>query len=48
MYTLFLLCALLGGTVFILQFVLAVIGFGADDVDFADDLPDDLPIDMPD
>ena len=28
MHTLFLLCALLGGTVFILQFVLAVIGIG--------------------
>ncbi len=47
MSTLFLLCALLGGTVFILQFVLAVIGFGGDDVDFADDMPDDIAVDVP-
>ena len=46
MHTLFLLCALIGGTVFILQFVLAVIGLGADDIDFADDMPDDMPDDL--
>ena len=34
MYTLFLICALVGGTVFILQFVLAIVGAGADDLDF--------------
>ena len=38
---------LVGGTVFILQFVLAVIGAGADDLDFADDIPDDIPHDIP-
>ncbi len=43
MNTFFLLCAVAGGTVFILQFVLAVIGFGADDLDFSDDIPDDMP-----
>ncbi len=43
MEMLFLVTALLGGTVFILQFVLAVVGFGADDIDFADDIPDDVP-----
>ena len=48
MEILFLLSAVLGGTVFILQFVLAVVGFGADDIGFADDIPDDIPDDMPD
>ncbi len=46
MYTLYLCCALLGGTVFIMQFVLAVIGAGADDLDFTGDMPDG--VDMPD
>ena len=43
---LFLICATLGGTVLVCQFVLAVVGFGAD-VDVADDLPDDVPHDIP-
>lgn len=47
MEMLFLVSAVLGGTVFILQFVLAVVGFGADDIEFADDIPDDMPDDMP-
>ena len=38
----FLVCAAVGGTVFVCQFVMALIGFGADDVDFADDVPDDV------
>ena len=46
--TLFLICAVLGGTVFVLQFVLAVVGFGAESLDFADDIPDDLPDDVGD
>lgn len=46
MQTTFLICALLGGTVFILQFVLAVVGFGVDDFDIPDDLdaPNDFDI----
>jgi len=38
----FLFCAAVGGTIFVCQFVMLVIGFGADDVDFVDDLPDDV------
>lgn len=51
MSILFLVCALIGGTIFVVQVVLAVVGSGADDLDFVDDLPglsdggvpDDLP-----
>jgi membrane protein implicated in regulation of membrane protease activity len=46
MYTLFLICALVGGTVFILQFVLAIIGAGTDDLDFAHDVPHDFAGDV--
>lgn len=42
MYTLFLLCALVGGTIFLLQFVLAVLGADADDLDLAHDVPHDF------
>ena len=41
LFYIFLTCALIGGTIAILQFVMAVVGFGADDLDFAD-LPDDV------
>jgi len=47
MYWLFMICAAVGGTVFILQFILAVVGAGLDDVDFAHDVPHDMPHDMP-
>ncbi len=47
MEVVFLVCAALGGTVFILQFVMAVIGFGAEDLDFGDDIPDGIPDDVP-
>ena len=33
MYYVFLTCAVLGGTVFLFQFLLALIGFGAEDLD---------------
>jgi membrane protein implicated in regulation of membrane protease activity len=46
MSVVFLCCGLFGGTIFILQFVMAIIGAGAEDLDFAGDMPDDL--DMPD
>ena len=45
MYWLFMICAAVGGTVFVLQFVLAIIGAGADDLDFAHDVPHDMPHD---
>jgi hypothetical protein len=48
MYYVFLICAVLGGTVFLFQFVLALIGFGAEDLDLVDDLPDDVDLDVPD
>jgi len=47
MYWLFMICAAVGGTVFILQFVLAIIGAGTDDLDFAHDVPHDIPHDVP-
>ena len=47
MYWLFMICALVGGTVFVLQFVLAIIGASADDLDFAHDVPHDMPHDVP-
>jgi membrane protein implicated in regulation of membrane protease activity len=37
---LFLLCAVVGGTVLVCQFVLTLIGLGGDNVAIADDLPD--------
>ena len=36
----FFWCALIAGTIFLVQFVLTVVGFGADDLDFVDDMPD--------
>jgi membrane protein implicated in regulation of membrane protease activity len=47
MYWLFLICALVGGTIFILQFVLAVAGSGVDDLDLGQDMPHDIPHDVP-
>jgi len=43
----FLVCAVIGGTVFIFQFVLALIGMGGDELDFADDIPDDVDVGDP-
>ncbi len=48
MYYVFLICAVLGGTVFLFQFLLALIGFGAEDLDLVDDIPDDVDLDVPD
>jgi len=51
MTTLFLLCALIGGTVFIFQFVMAIIGMGGDEFDFDGgdiDVPDDFDLDVSD
>jgi membrane protein implicated in regulation of membrane protease activity len=38
----------LGGTVFLFQFLLALVGFGAEDFELGDDLPDDVDLDVPD
>ena len=43
MYTVFLFCAVIGGTVFVLQFVMSLIGMGDDGLDLVDDVPDDMP-----
>ncbi|MEZ6071110.1 MAG: hypothetical protein R3C10_12740 [Pirellulales bacterium] len=44
MSTLFLLAAAIGGTVVVFQFMLTMIGFGAEAADF--DIPDDIPDDV--
>jgi len=46
MYMLFLICAVVGGTVLLFQFVLSIVGIGGDE--FAGDMPDDvdLPVDI--
>lgn len=45
MYMLFLTCAVVGGTVFIIQFVMSIVGIGGDE--FADDIPElDVPDDV--
>ncbi len=46
MFSLFLICAAIGGSVFLFQFLLAVLGAGADSFDIADDLPTDVPHDL--
>ena len=44
MTAVFWICALVGGTIMVLQFVMLFIGLGdAHDIDVVDDLPDDLP-----
>jgi len=47
MYLVFFACAVIAGTVFVLQFLMAVVGFGLD-ADFMDQVPDDIPDDIPD
>ena len=47
MFSVFLFCAVIGGTVFLFQFALLLLGMGGEDADFdvAHDLPDDLDFD---
>ena len=40
MSTLFILCAVVGGTVLVCQFVLTLVGLGGDSFDIIDDMPD--------
>ncbi|TWT30096.1 hypothetical protein Enr8_47530 [Blastopirellula retiformator] len=46
MSTMFLICAVLGGSVFVIQFLLTLLGIGGEALDFEADIPDDL--DLPD
>lgn len=46
MYSVFLFCAVIGGTVFVVQFVMALIGMGDGDLELTDDIPDDIPDDF--
>lgn len=46
LYWVFLGCAVVAGTVFVLQFLLAVVGVGLEGTDFPDDIPDDMPDDL--
>ena len=48
MYTVFLFCAVIGGVIFVLQFVMSLIGMGDDGFDLADDVPDDISGDFGD
>ncbi len=41
MFYMFLVCAVLGGTIFVIQFLMTVFGFGLDDIE----MPHDLPVD---
>jgi hypothetical protein len=43
MSTVFLFCAIIGGTVFVLQFVMALIGLGHGHLDLVGDIPHDTP-----
>ena len=45
MSTIFILCALGGGTVLVIQFVLTLVGLGDHGYDLADDVPDSVGID---
>lgn len=38
----YLVCAVIGGTIFVCQFVMALIGFGGEGLDFDGDIPDDM------
>ncbi len=42
MFTVFLFAAVLGGIVFVMQFLLALVGMGGDEFDIADDFPDQV------
>ena len=41
MFTTFLMCAVIGGTVFVFQFVTSLVGLGAEDINFGDATLDD-------
>lgn len=48
MSTIFLICAIVGGTVLVCQFVLTLIGLGGDGFDLDVDVPDDVTADVGD
>jgi hypothetical protein len=46
--TFYIFCAVIGGVIFICQFVMLLVGFGGDEADFSGDVPDDIPDGIPD
>lgn len=46
MFTFFLFCAVIAGTVFLLQFVMLLVGMGAEGADFDTDIPDAGDVDF--
>ena len=46
MFTLFLFCAVVAGSIFVLQFLLLLIGFGGEGADFDTDMPDGVDADF--
>jgi hypothetical protein len=46
--TFYICCAVIGGVIFICQFVMLLVGFGGEEADFSGDVPDDIPDDIPD
>lgn len=46
MSTVFVLCAVVGGTILICQFVMTLIGLGGDSFEIADDIPDSMDTDV--
>ena len=46
MYMVFLICAVVAGTVFLFQFAMLILGFGLDGADFDGDVPDDSAFDF--
>ncbi|GAA4439009.1 hypothetical protein [Bremerella cremea] len=45
LYWVFFGCAVVAGTIFVLQFLLAVVGIGLEGTDLPDEIPDDIPDD---
>ncbi|MBI1246397.1 hypothetical protein GC197_00965 [bacterium] len=46
MYWVFLVCAVVAGSVFVIQFLLLLLGMGIDELDLPSDVPDDVPHDF--
>jgi hypothetical protein len=46
MFTVFLFCAVIAGTVFIFQFVMTLVGFGMEGADMHTDVPGDVHVDF--
>lgn len=46
MFTIFLFCAVIAGTVFVFQFVMTLVGFGMEGADITTDVPSDVHVDF--